>query len=140
MFIITPEIAIKNTELEFSFIRSPKPGGQNVNKVSTAVQLRFNVAKSTSLTDTVKARLIKQLTSRLTTEGEIIIKASSYRTQLQNKEDALARLAALIKKAAHVPKKRKKTKPSKATKQKRLNTKKQHSQKKAGRKKRDHLD
>lgn len=139
MIIITPQITLKNAELNFTFIRSPKPGGQNVNKVSTAVQLRFNVVNSSSLTEVVKARLVKQLASRLTLDGDIIIKASRYRTQLQNKEDAIERLAQLIIKAAHVPKKRKKTKPSKAAVQKKIQSKKQHSQKKAGRKK-HHLD
>ncbi|MGD9591056.1 MAG: alternative ribosome rescue aminoacyl-tRNA hydrolase ArfB [Candidatus Berkiella sp.] len=140
MFRISPEISIKNAEIAFSFIRSPGPGGQNVNKVSTAVVLRFNINTSTSLSDEIKENLYKKFPSKITANGEIIIKASRYRTQLSNKEDALTRLALMIIQAAHKPKKRLKSKPSKAAKQKRLDAKKIHSQKKSSRKLNKDLD
>ncbi len=133
MIYISPDISLKNAELLFTFIRSPGPGGQNVNKVSTAVQLRFNLLQSPSIPDELKLRIIKKLTSKLSTEGELIIKANRYRTQLKNKEDAIERLQELLIKAAHVPKKRKKTKPSKAQVQNRLAKKKIQGQKKKDR-------
>ena len=140
MFYITTDVSIKNAELLFSFIRSPGPGGQNVNKVSSAVQLRFNIIDSPSIPEALKERIIKKLASKLTSEGEIIIKANSYRTQLKNKEDAINRLQELLIKAAYVPKKRKKTKPSKAQVQNRLAKKKMHGQKKKDRGSRKHFD
>lgn len=129
MIKITPEITIKNSELKFTFIRSPKPGGQNVNKVSTAVELRFNI-KSLSLTDSVRNRLKTLCVNKISAEGELVIKASTHRTQLQNKQEAIKRLQAYILKASIVPKKRKKTKATKASQEKRLSTKKLHAKKK----------
>ena len=120
MIEITPNIVLNDAEVKFSFIRAPGPGGQNVNKVASAVQLRFNVASSPSLPDDVRARLLSLLGKRLTLQGELILKASRYRTQESNKQDALQRLCKFIKRAAITPKKRKKTKPSFASKQKRL--------------------
>jgi ribosome-associated protein len=112
MIRITPAIFIDENELEFDFIRSSGPGGQNINKVATAVQLRFNVKNSSTLPIDVKERLIKLAGSRITENGLIIIEAKRYRTQVKNREDSVQRLVALIKKASEKPKNRKKTKPS----------------------------
>lgn len=126
-------IQIDPTEIKWSHIRSPGPGGQNVNKVATGVQMRFNVYESLSLSEAVRERLIALLGSKLTTTGDFIIKATRYRTQNRNKEDALLRLNAWIEKARLPPVKRKKTKPSKAAKTRRLDKKKRHSHNKATR-------
>jgi ribosome-associated protein len=112
MIRITPTIFIDENELDFDFIRSSGPGGQNINKVSTAVQLRFNVQDSVSLPVDVKARLIKIAGSRLTEKGVLIIEAKRFRSQTKNREDAVQRLVALILKASEKPKNRKKTRPS----------------------------
>lgn len=116
-------------ELEFSFIRSPGPGGQNVNKVATAVQLRFNVLRSQFLLETTRTRLLSL--PGITKQGEIMIKATRYRTQERNKQDALNRLYSLLKQASTVPKKRKKTKPSLASQTRRLNSKAIHGKNKS---------
>jgi ribosome-associated protein len=126
MISITSKVRLDNSEIQFSFIRSPGPGGQNVNKVATAVLLRFNVAQSPSLPEEMRSRLLSVLAPRLTQSGEIIIKATRFRTQERNKQDALGRLQELLARAAIPPKKRKKTKPSYASKQRRLDTKKIH--------------
>ncbi|MDR3478657.1 MAG: alternative ribosome rescue aminoacyl-tRNA hydrolase ArfB [Gammaproteobacteria bacterium] len=122
MIEIARNIQLNEAELQFSFIRSPGPGGQNVNKVATAVLLRFDVKNSPSLPDEVKTRL--STLTKLTLQGELIIKASRFRTQERNKQDALGRLLLLLKQAATPPKKRRKTKPTFASKQKRLTSKK----------------
>jgi len=116
-------------EIEFSFIRSPGPGGQHVNKVATAVQLRFNVLRSQFLLEPTRARLLSL--PGITKQGEIMIKASCYRTQERNKQDALNRLYNLLKHASTVPKKRKKTKPSHASQTRRLNSKTLHGKNKS---------
>lgn len=131
MIEITKQIFLTLSEIKFSFIASPGPGGQNVNKVATAVQLRFDVVHSSSLPEEVRARLINLLGNRLTKEGELIIHANRHRTQNRNKQDALDRLCQLIKRASIPPKKRKKTKPTFASKQRRLDTKKLQGKKKA---------
>ncbi len=119
-----PLLIIPETELSESFIRSSGPGGQNVNKVSTAVQLRLDVANSPSLTAYQKERLAKLASHLMTLAGEIIIEASRYRTQTQNREDARARLAALIEEASKPPpKKRRPTKPTKGSIERRLKEK-----------------
>lgn len=124
MIFITPNIYLDESELEFSFIRSPGPGGQNVNKVASAVLLRFNVMHSPSLSEDVRNRLIQMLGKKVTSQGNLLIKASRFRTQERNKRDALDRLQEFIRRAAIVPKKRKKTKPSQASKERRLTQKK----------------
>lgn len=131
MIRITHTISLLETEIDISFIRAAGPGGQNVNKVATAAQLRFDVFNSPSLTDDIKQRLIKIAGQRMTQSGLIIIKANRHRTQERNKQDALSRLKDLILLATVVPKKRKKTKPTRASKERRLATKKLHSQTKS---------
>lgn len=120
-------------EIKWSHIRSPGPGGQNVNKVATGVQMRFNVHTSASLPEAVKERLIALLGNKLTLTGEFVIKATRYRTQHRNKEDAIARLNEWVEKASKPPIKRKKTKPTKAAKTRRLDSKKRHGATKATR-------
>ncbi len=129
MIKITPTISLDESGIKFTFIRSPGPGGQNVNKVATAVLLRFDV-KNSSLPEDVRNRALVLLASRLTLQGELIIKASSHRTQERNKLDAIERLVVLLKRAAIPRKKRKKTKPTFSSTQKRLNEKKLHGKNK----------
>ncbi|HWR65547.1 MAG TPA: alternative ribosome rescue aminoacyl-tRNA hydrolase ArfB [Bellilinea sp.] len=112
MIEITSTLKLDEKELSFDFIRSSGPGGQNVNKVSSAVQLRFEVANSPSLPPDVKQRLIKLAGKRMTEDGVLLIEAKRYRSQEQNRLDAIQRLATLIQKAAEPPKKRKATRPS----------------------------
>jgi len=133
MIEITPNISVNESELTFTFVTSSGPGGQNVNKVATAVQLRFNVVHSPSLPEDVRMRVLLFLESKITTQGDIIIKASRHRTQERNKQDALNRLVELLKSAVIPPKKRKKTKPTFTSVQKRLNKKKLHGAKKSWR-------
>jgi ribosome-associated protein len=124
---ITDTIAIEERELEERFVRASGPGGQNVNKVSTAVELRFNV-RASSLPPDVKERLIALAGSRMTGEGVLLIDSREHRTQAQNREAAQARLVALIQHAARRPKKRRPTKPKRAAKEKRLESKRQRSE------------
>ncbi len=124
-------IVLKPAEIKFSFIASLGPGGQNVNKVATAVQLRFDVVNSPSLPDEVRQRLIILCGKQLTGQGELIIKASRFRTQERNKQDALARLQVLIQRAQVRPKTRRKTKPTRSSKEQRLKSKKLQGGKKA---------
>lgn len=112
MICISREISIDEKELEVDFIRSSGPGGQNINKVSTGVQLRFNILQSPNLPEDVKSRLAGLAGNRLTDKGEIIIEAKRYRTQAKNRDEALERLISMIRQAAQKPKVRKKTKPS----------------------------
>lgn len=137
---ITPTLVIDDSELEERFVRASGPGGQNVNKVSTAVQLRFDVARSTMLGDEVRARLRALAGSRMTEDGVLIIDARAHRTQGQNREDARARLADLIRRALIRPKRRRKTRPGAAAKQRRLDTKKRRSDTKSGRGRLRHED
>lgn len=125
---------MNESEIKLTFITSAGPGGQNVNKVATAVQLRFNVLHSPSLPEEVRTRLINLLGQNITTKGELIIKANRHRTQERNKQDAIKRLIVWIQQAAIRPKKRKKTKPTSGSVQRRLNKKKLHSRTKLLRK------
>lgn len=128
MVEINQRVNIEENELEFSFIRADGPGGQNINKVSTAVQLRFDVMHSTSLPEEVKPQLIKLAGNRVTHNGILIIVAKRYRSQDRNREDALERFRNLVRKAFEKPKKRVKTKPSKAAQEERLKEKKRKSE------------
>ncbi len=127
MIQVTPDIAIYEKEIQLDFIRSSGPGGQNVNKVATAVQLRFDVANSYFLTDEVLQRLISLAGGRMTDKGILIINAQRFRTQGANREDAINRLVELIRKAAQKPAIRRKTKPTRASKEKRLEFKRKRS-------------
>ena len=123
MIEIEGGVALDESELEFSFIRASGPGGQNVNKVSTAVQMRFDARRSPSLSDGVSTRLQKLAGSRLTQDGVIVITANRHRTQERNRADAIDRLVALIARAAVAPVARRPTRPTKASKAKRLDDK-----------------
>lgn len=130
---ITPALIIDDAALEERFVRASGPGGQNVNKVATAVQLRFDVDGCRLLAPDVRERLKGLAGSRMTDEGVLVIDARTHRTQGQNREDARERLADLIGKALIRPKRRKKTRPGKAAKERRLDTKKRRADTKRGR-------
>ena len=123
MIEITPSLSVDERELTFEYIRASGPGGQNVNKVATAVQLRFDVSTS-SLPEDVKQRLRHLAGKRVTSDGVLVIEAKRFRTQEQNRFDAMERFIELVKKASVKPKARKKTKPTAASKEKRLQSKK----------------
>lgn len=133
MIAITPTLSLDDSEVQLEFVRAAGPGGQNVNKVATAVHLRFDVRRSPSLTPEVKARLVKLAGSRMTAEGILVIEAKRYRSQEQNRLDAIRRLTALIQKALVAPKKRTATRPTLASQQRRLQTKQRRSQVKRSR-------
>ena len=132
MLRVTPSIVVRDDELEERFVRASGPGGQNVNKVSTAVELRFNVAAS-ALPEEVKARLITLAGRRMTADGVLLIDSREHRTQAQNRAGARGRLAALLRKAVVRPKRRKKTRPTGASRERRLVAKVQRARVKANR-------
>jgi ribosome-associated protein len=134
MIRITPDISIHEAELKLEFIRSSGPGGQNVNKVATAVQLRFDVFRSPSLPEDVRRRLIRIAGKRVTKEGVLLIDARRFRTQERNRQDARERLVQWIRRAAEKPKKRIKTRPTLSSKERRLEGKRQRSETKRLRK------
>src|ERR1700751_4485287 len=127
MIPVTPKIALDEREIEEQFVRASGPGGQNVNKLSTAVQLRFDVRHSPSLPPDVRTRLERLAGSRLTRDGVIVITAQRHRAQARNREDALARLLDLIRRAAHPPLKRRATKPPAAARERRIEGKKRRA-------------
>jgi len=133
MLVITPDVSIPDEEFEWKFIRSSGPGGQNVNKVASAVQLRFLLPLNTSLPVAARNRLRRMAGQKLIDDGSILISARSERSQEQNRRDALERLAELIRAALIEPKIRKKTRPTKASKERRIESKKRRGTTKQGR-------
>ncbi|MGE5565707.1 MAG: alternative ribosome rescue aminoacyl-tRNA hydrolase ArfB [Parcubacteria group bacterium] len=131
MIFVTDAISLDEGEIDIKAARASGPGGQHVNKTSTAIELRFDVAHSPSLAEDVKARLAKIAGSRMTQEGELLIFAQTHRSQEMNRQDAIGRLVALIQKAAEAPKPRKRTRPTKASRERRLAAKTRRSSVKA---------
>ena len=134
MIRVTPDILIRETELKLDFIRSSGPGGQNVNKVATAVQLRFDVSRSPSLPEDVRRRLVRIAGKKVSKEGVLLIDARRFRTQERNRQDAVDRLIQWVRRAAEKPKKRIKTKPTLSSRERRLERKRQRSETKRLRK------
>jgi ribosome-associated protein len=127
MIEITPTIVLDESEIILDFIRASGPGGQNVNKVATAVQLRFDAAHSPSLPEPVRQRLLQIAGSQSTSEGVLLIDAHRYRTQEQNRQDAIQRLTRLVRKASIMPRRRYASRPTAASKERRLDSKRRRS-------------
>jgi ribosome-associated protein len=140
MITITRSLSLDEKEVQFFFVRASGPGGQNVNKVATAVQLRFDVGNSPSLPGDVRTRLIRMAGRRITRDGILIIEARQHRTQERNREAAIERLVALIQRVVERPKPRKKTKPSRASRERRIESKKQRGKVKQARRSVSDLD
>jgi len=132
MLLVTPAIAIREHELDERFVRASGPGGQNVNKVATAVELRFDV-RASALEEDVKARLIALAGGRMTSEGVLVIDSREHRTQAQNRAAARERLVELVRRAAAKPRPRRKTRPTKGARERRLAAKARRTRIKAGR-------
>ena len=137
---ITPALRLDPAELTLSFIRASGPGGQNVNKVSTAVELRFDIAHSPSLPAAVRARLMRLAGRRLTKDGVLVIRAERFRTQEQNRKDARDRLAELVRRATFVPRRRIATRPTRASNERRIEAKVRRSTIKRGRRAKPELE
>ena len=135
MLEVSASLRIPDSELIESFVRASGPGGQNVNKVASAVELRFDVAHSPALPEALRTRLLARRDRRLTTDGVLVIQANRFRDQAKNREDARARLIEIVRAASHVPKKRVATKPTRASKERRIASKKKRAQHKQGRSK-----
>jgi ribosome-associated protein len=133
MLSVTPTVQIPDGELLETFVRASGPGGQNVNKVASAVELRFDVAGSPSLAEPLRARLLARRDRRLTADGVLVIQASRFRDQAKNRQDARERLSDIVRAALHVPKKRVATKPTRASKERRIEDKKRRAKHKQGR-------
>jgi ribosome-associated protein len=133
MFDINPHLRIADNELQWTFVRSGGPGGQNVNKVASKAVLRWNVDASLSLPEEIKARLRAQQKNRITGQGELIISSQRFRDQERNKQDCLLKLWAILRQAATPPRPRRPTRPTRASKQARLETKRRRSQLKSQR-------
>jgi len=140
MISINDEISLDENELTFQYTRASGPGGQKVNKTATAVQLRFDVVNSSSLPEDVRKCLMEIAGSRMTTEGVLLIEASRYRTQEQNRQDAVDRLVELIRSACEEPVERKQTEPTEKSKHKRLQDKRRLGEKKRLRKRVDDIE
>jgi ribosome-associated protein len=128
MLRVTPVIRIEDSEIEERFVRASGPGGQNVNKVATAVELRFDAARSPALDEATRERLRALAGNRITAEGILVIDARRFRTQAANRQDARARLLELIRQAAVKPKRRRKTRPTVASEERRIQTKRRRSE------------
>ncbi|HNW14313.1 MAG TPA: alternative ribosome rescue aminoacyl-tRNA hydrolase ArfB [Anaerolineaceae bacterium] len=128
MIEITPSLSLDDSEIQFDFIRASGPGGQNVNKIASVAQLRFDIRSTSSLDAEVKERLIKLAGSRVTENGILILEAKRFRTQEQNRADAIARLVSLIQKALEKPRLRRATRPSRASQAARVESKKKRGE------------